>query len=335
MTTRAIAESRRAAPRSRAPRAAATAAAAATTAAAARARLRRRRSTAAADRPARHGVGVPAGGDAAGRPPSQTTVYPILRQYCAHVPRGRGPGLPHIAHPDVETAFRAVVDHAEGEPAPTRAARASCAGSPPTSTSAGATARRTAGDAGRDRRPGPRCVAAAAPPDRQRRHGRRRAGRRDLERRRDARRRRGGSRRERYDDNLIALWDFKEGTGTIAHDTSGVAPADGPRRSRASSWVSGDGIEIETGKAERHAATRAASSTTASRPRQTGTQQYSVEAWVIPANTTQEGPARIITYSANTRQRATSTSGQTLYTVRLPQPQRGCRRSAATASPRS
>jgi hypothetical protein len=34
-----------------------------------------------------------------------------------------------------------------------------------------------------------------------------------------------------------------------------------------------------------------------------GTQEYTIETWLIPANTTQEGPARIITYSGGTGER--------------------------------
>src|SRR5262245_8796277 len=57
------------------------------------------------------GVGVPGGGGAAGQAIFETTVYPITRQYCVQCHAGSGPGFPHIAHPDVETAFRAVVDN--------------------------------------------------------------------------------------------------------------------------------------------------------------------------------------------------------------------------------
>ena len=59
-------------------------------------------------------------------------------------------------------------------------------------------------------------------------------------------------------------------------------------------------------------ARRAASSTTASPAPRPARSQYSVEAWVIPANTTQEGPARIITYSPGSGAR-NFTLGQVLY----------------------
>ena len=116
---------------------------------------------------------------------------------------------------------------------------------------------------------------------------------------------------ERYSDHLIAFYDFKEGTGAIAHDTSGVAPAMDLTLTGAS-WMSNYGIQIETGKAS---ATRLASKKLYDliADVNTGSQQYSVEAWAIPANTTQEGPARIITYSGNSGTRNFHL-GQTLYT---------------------
>ncbi len=115
---------------------------------------------------------------------------------------------------------------------------------------------------------------------------------------------------ERYGEHVIAFYDFKEGTGSIAHDTSGVAPAMDLTLTGVN-WMSNYGIEIETGKAS---ATRLASQKLFNRIANVtgGTQQYSVEAWVIPANTTQEGPARIITYSSNSGTRNFHL-GQTLY----------------------
>ena len=39
------------------------------------------------------------------------TVYPLTELYCVNCHAGAGPGFPHIAHPDVGTAYRAVVDN--------------------------------------------------------------------------------------------------------------------------------------------------------------------------------------------------------------------------------
>ena len=114
----------------------------------------------------------------------------------------------------------------------------------------------------------------------------------------------GGS---RVDNNVIARYEFKTGQGNIAYDTSGVEPGLNLTLSGDVSWVGGWGIEIKSGKAQ--------GSTTASKKLHdliTATGEYSIEAWVVPANVTQEGPARIISYSAGTQAR-NFTLGQTQY----------------------
>ena len=113
----------------------------------------------------------------------------------------------------------------------------------------------------------------------------------------------GGS---RYEAGQIALWEFKEGSGTTAFDTSGVQPAINLTLSGDIGWVGGWGINIRSGRAQ--------SSTTASRKLHaliTATGQYSIEAWAAPANVNQE-EARIVTYSAGPALR-NFTLGQTLY----------------------
>lgn len=105
----------------------------------------------------------------------------------------------------------------------------------------------------------------------------------------------GGS---RYEANVIALWEFKTGQASIAYDTSGVEPALNLTLSDDVSWVNGWGIEIKNGKAQ--------GPTAASKKLQdliAATGEYSIEAWVVPANTTQKGPARIISYSGGTSAR--------------------------------
>lgn len=114
----------------------------------------------------------------------------------------------------------------------------------------------------------------------------------------------GGS---RFEDNVIALYQFKAGSGSTAFDTSGVAPDMHLTLSGNIGWVGGWGIDIGSGKAQ--------ASTATSRKLHdliTATGEYSIEAWVVPANVTQEGPARIISYSAGTTQR-NFTLGQTQY----------------------
>ena len=56
------------------------------------------------------------------------TVYPIVREHCADCHAGAGPGSPSIAHPNVDTAFTAIVNSPEGEP---HHAESLAAGAPP------------------------------------------------------------------------------------------------------------------------------------------------------------------------------------------------------------
>ncbi len=117
----------------------------------------------------------------------------------------------------------------------------------------------------------------------------------------------GGS---RYDDNVIALYEFKTGFGNTLYDTSGIEPALHLQLSGLENvdynWVGGWGVEFINSKAQ--------GSTSTSRKlydfiRATG--EYSIEAWAVPANVSQED-SRIISYSAGTNER-NFTLGQTRY----------------------
>jgi hypothetical protein len=110
----------------------------------------------------------------------------------------------------------------------------------------------------------------------------------------------------RYNRDVIALWEFKTGSGTVAYDTSGVEPALNLALSGQVSWVGGWGINIKGGKAQ--------GSTSASRKLNDlirGTGEYTIEAWVAPGNVAQED-ARIVSYSGGTATR-NFMLGQTLY----------------------
>lgn len=111
----------------------------------------------------------------------------------------------------------------------------------------------------------------------------------------------------RHESNVIALYEFKTGEGNIAYDTSGVEPALNLALSGGYSWVGGWGVEFTNGKAQGSTST---SKKLHDMIQQTG--EYSIEAWVVPGNVTQEGPARIISYSAGTQAR-NFTLGQTQY----------------------
>jgi len=110
----------------------------------------------------------------------------------------------------------------------------------------------------------------------------------------------------RYTANMIGLWEFKTGRGSVAYDTSGVEPALNLNISGDVSWVGGWGINVRDGKAQ--------GSTTASRKLSTlikATGEYSIEAWVAPGNVAQED-SRIVSYSGGTTTR-NFMLGQTLY----------------------
>ncbi|HFD80686.1 MAG TPA: LamG domain-containing protein [Gammaproteobacteria bacterium] len=113
----------------------------------------------------------------------------------------------------------------------------------------------------------------------------------------------------RYEANVIALYEFKTGSGNIALDTSNVAPDLNLTLSGDYEWVGGWGIRFNSGAA------KAQGSTVASKKLHdliTATGEYSIEAWVAPANVTQEGPARIVSYSGGVNAR-NFTLGQTKY----------------------
>ncbi len=233
------------------------------------------------------------------------TVYPLLVMNCGpacHVGNGT-PGSPFIAHADLETAYRAVTDTQRvnlQDPAASRLVRrlfperhncwsADCeADANAMLMQVVAWADLVAPPAGD---PPPQDVTEIS------------SNALGLE---DGVEQASGQRTSR---DLIALWEFKEGSGNTAADTSGVAPAMdlellGPQ------WMSSYGISIESGKAQ--------ASVDASRKLYdriaaagTGSQQYSIEAWVTPGNTTQDGPARIASYSQGTAQR-NFTLGQVL-----------------------
>lgn len=111
----------------------------------------------------------------------------------------------------------------------------------------------------------------------------------------------------RYEQNTIAKWEFKTGSGNTAFDTSGVDPALDLTLSGTYNWVGGYGIQLSGGKAQ--------GSTTNSKKLYDlilGSGEFAIEAWVAPANVTQEGPAKIVSYSGG-RDRRNFTLGQTLY----------------------
>ena len=116
---------------------------------------------------------------------------------------------------------------------------------------------------------------------------------------------------DRYENDQIALWEFKTGTGSIAYDTSGVDPAMHLNFFGDVSWYGGWGVTIGNGAA---GPGKAQASTVASRKvfdilNEAG--EFSIEAWVVPANVSQE-MRRIVSYSSGQTTR-NFTLQQTLY----------------------
>ncbi len=224
----------------------------------------------------------------------ESTVYPLLDQYCVDCHGGSGPGAPQIAHPDVATAWSAVVDSQKvnfSDPSASRLVRRLAVDfhfcwSDCSSNAAEMLAQIMAWQAAIEAAGGTTGgvdVNGLQSETRMISNGVEELG------------------AERADDGTIARWEFKEQTGTTAFDTSGVTPAmdltlEGP------TLMSAYGIDITTGRA---IASAAASRKLYDRlaDQSTGTQAYSVEMWISNLNTTQEGPARIISYSANSGSR--------------------------------
>ena len=111
----------------------------------------------------------------------------------------------------------------------------------------------------------------------------------------------------RFESDVIALYQFKTGEGNIAYDTSGISPAANLSLTGDIEWLGSWGLSFTNGKAQ-------ASTATSKKLHDliTSTGEFSVEAWVTPNNVVQEGPARIISYSAGDNDR-NFTLGQTQY----------------------
>jgi hypothetical protein len=105
---------------------------------------------------------------------------------------------------------------------------------------------------------------------------------------------------ERVTTNMIAFWRFDEKTGTVARDTSGVPPAMDITLGLDTIFMDSYGIDFSAGTAS--------ASTAASRKLYDhiadptyGTGQYSIEMWLVPANTNQM--ADMLRYSNDIRVR--------------------------------
>lgn len=229
-------------------------------------------------------------------------VHPLLETHCGECHAGAGPGTPHIAHGDPSTAYRAVVNNQKvnlAAPANSRLVRrlsadfhhcwSDCDGDAAQMEAAiVAWAEAVNFATGTTQSEGAIESVTASLAE-------------GFEDQGD----------ERYDGTLIALWEFKEGSGQTAFDTSGVGQPLHLSLQGEVRWLSSYGIEVREGSAR---GTRSASKKLYDRIADPsgGTQQYSVEAWVVPASVDLEGPARIASYSDGTGRR-NFTLGQVLY----------------------
>jgi len=102
----------------------------------------------------------------------------------------------------------------------------------------------------------------------------------------------------RYDTGIIAKWEFKEGTGATADDTSGVDPALNLTLTGDYSWLGGWGVSFgPNGGAARGGAS---SSKLYNLIKTNGS--FSIELWAAPANVTQTS-AFMASYSGGSSER--------------------------------
>lgn len=119
----------------------------------------------------------------------------------------------------------------------------------------------------------------------------------------------------RVTDGLQVLYTFAEGSGNVVNDVSGIgSPLNLQIAStNAVSWINGGGLKINAPVliAAQSEETKILSACKTSNA-------LTLEAWIKPANTTQDGPARILTFSLDTLNR-NFTLGQefSAYDVRL------------------
>jgi hypothetical protein len=110
----------------------------------------------------------------------------------------------------------------------------------------------------------------------------------------------------RHETDQFAIWEFKTGTGLTAYDTSGVGDSINLSLIGSVNWVGGYGLEFTGGRAQ---ADTISSDKIFTYLQDTG--EYAIEAWVIPANVTQED-ANIVSYSGGDLSR-NFTLGQDMY----------------------
>ncbi|MEL6132005.1 MAG: LamG domain-containing protein, partial [Bacteroidota bacterium] len=105
---------------------------------------------------------------------------------------------------------------------------------------------------------------------------------------------------QRVTNNLVALYEFDEGTGNTVYDKSNVGPAMHLQIDNTANiqWLSGNGINIQT-ETILKTAVNAGKMADACKL----SNEATMEVWVRPQNSSQSGPARIMTLSYDTGNR--------------------------------
>ena len=111
----------------------------------------------------------------------------------------------------------------------------------------------------------------------------------------------------RVEDATIALFTFSEGAGDVTMDTSGAGTPI-TLQIEGMEWVEGGGLRNVSGKAQ---ASEADSRKLFDMI--TPVNAYTVEAWLIPDNNAQDGPARIVSYSQDTQIRNFTVGQNAIY----------------------
>lgn len=114
----------------------------------------------------------------------------------------------------------------------------------------------------------------------------------------------------RYESDIIAKWEFREGGGTTVADTSGVRPEIPLTLSGDYAWLSSWGVRFVNGKAQGGVAGSKKLYDLIS-----ATGEYTIEAWVAPNNVTQED-AWMVGYAGSASSRNFLLS-QTMYNYEL------------------
>ena len=116
----------------------------------------------------------------------------------------------------------------------------------------------------------------------------------------------------RDESNIIARWEFKEGSGRNVMDLSGVGTPINLTLSGRYEWVGGNGVRFLGGHAQSLGNAGKLYDMITSAGGGTGIDQYSIEAWVIPDNVTQE-QAYILSYSSGDTARNMGLGQHTTY----------------------